>query len=43
MKLRDMFSVVVVVTLALCWLGGCSSAKNSGTAVVDRPLTWSAR
>jgi hypothetical protein len=33
MKLRDMFSVVAVATLALWWLGGCPSAKESGDPV----------
>ena len=35
MKLRDMFSVVVVATLALLWLGGCKPAANSGTVADD--------
>lgn len=35
MKLRDMFGVAVVATLALWWLGGCSSAQKGGTAAAD--------
>jgi hypothetical protein len=33
MKLRDMLSVVAVATLALWWLGGCSSSKEPGSPV----------
>ena len=37
MKLRDMFSVVAVATLALLWLGGCGPSKTGDMAVGNSP------